>query len=325
MQVDAYIRLNALSPDLVADIERLAPFGNGNSPIILATQDLTLAGYTAVGKHGEHLLVTLEDEYGYTQQAIWWQGADQPIPDHTFDLAFTVRTATYRGQQGIQLEWINSRPSSNASTSLSSQSQIILVHDHRQISNPLEVLASLRSSPQVQIWSEADAAHTISARDRFALIPCDTLVIWSAPPSRSVLSDVLQRANPRQVYLFGNTTTMDQPASFLTRLAGLCKYAINRNVGRLEVAGLAAATNQRLETVSAGLRWLQARGHIKLVEQHSDSVIITSSIPQTPSTLQSPDAELQSLLHESAAYRKYYLREDKDRLINSAVNPHQED
>lgn len=323
LQIDGYVALNALSPELVVEIERLAPFGSGNPPVILASRNLTLAGYTAVGKHGEHLLVKLEDESGYTQQAIWWQGADQPIPDHSFDLAFTVRTATYRGQQGIQLEWIHSRPSTNASVSLSAQSQITQVYDHRFTSNPLEVLTSLHNLPEVQIWHEADAESNIAARDRSSLTPCETLVIWSAPPSPAVLRAVLQSANPRKVYLFGNSTSMDQPANFLTRLAGLCKYALNRNIGRLELASLAAATNQRLETVSTGLRWLKARGHIAIVEQHPDFVIINPSIAQSALAQQSPDAELLALLRESAAYRKYYLREDKDRLINNALQPRQ--
>ena len=321
LRIDGLIELNAISPDLVSNIERLAPFGSGNPPVILAARNLTLSGYMAVGKHGEHLLVTLEDQRGYTQQAIWWQGADQPIPEHSFDLAFTVRNATYRGQKGIQVEWIDWRISSAVPVPLSNQSQTIVVFDHRHEPNPQDTLTTLISSQDVQIWSETADAASISGKDRLSLSPCDILVIWSPPPSPSVLRDVILQTKPRLVYLFGHSTTMDQPSSFLNRLAGLCKYTLNKQAGQLNIGRLAAATNQRLETVIAGLHWLQAHGHIEIIEQQSGHVKISEGVITTQDSRQPLDIELKALLRESAAYRKYYLKEDKDRLINFPEQP----
>jgi single-stranded-DNA-specific exonuclease len=325
LRLDGLIELNAISPDLVSNIERMAPFGSGNPPVILATRNLTLSGYTAVGKHGEHLLVTLEDQKGYTQQAIWWQGANQPIPEHSFDLAFTARTATYRGQKGIQLEWIDWRISSDVPVSLSTENQTIAVFDHRHESNPQNTITTLRSSHGVQIWCETADSASISGKDRLSLSPCDILVIWSPPPSPSVLRDIIQQTKPRSVYLFGHSTTMDQPVSFLTRLTGLCKYALNKQAGQLDIAKLAAATNQRVETVIAGLLWLQSHGHLEIIEQQPGHVKISEGVISAQDSRQPPDAELQALLRESAAYRKYFLREDKDRLINFPRQPSKPD
>ena len=40
VQIDAYVELPDLTLDLVAEIDRLAPFGPGNRPLTLAVRDV---------------------------------------------------------------------------------------------------------------------------------------------------------------------------------------------------------------------------------------------------------------------------------------------
>src|SRR4030066_2075394 len=101
LQIEGYLTLPELSLDLVEDLERLAPFGAGNPPLVLATRNLRLTGYAAVGRNDEHLQLTIEDELGHTQRSIWWQGAGFTLPETPFDLAYSVRASTYRGQRDV--------------------------------------------------------------------------------------------------------------------------------------------------------------------------------------------------------------------------------
>src|SRR4030042_1158188 len=55
LKIDGYLTLPELSLDLVEDLERLAPFGAGNPPLVMATRNLRLTGYAAVGRNDEHL------------------------------------------------------------------------------------------------------------------------------------------------------------------------------------------------------------------------------------------------------------------------------
>ena len=103
---------------LVEDLERLAPFGAGNPPLVFATRNLKLTGYAAVGRAGEHLQLTIEDELGHTQHSIWWQGAGFSLPESKFDLAYSVRASTYRGQRDVQIEWIDYRLAKSQSISI---------------------------------------------------------------------------------------------------------------------------------------------------------------------------------------------------------------
>jgi single-stranded-DNA-specific exonuclease len=50
LRIDGYVPLSDLSLDLVADLERLAPFGPGNSAPVLATRDLRITAKRTVGQ-----------------------------------------------------------------------------------------------------------------------------------------------------------------------------------------------------------------------------------------------------------------------------------
>ena len=321
LTVDNYLNLNELTLDLITDIERLAPFGMGNPPVLLACRNLSLTGYSAVGKHGEHLLMTLEDDLGYSQQAIWWQGADKSIPDSKFDLAFTARASTYRGQRGVQLEWIDYRPAVISSVQISSYSPPITVEDYRNEAEPLNILKRLRTNQDLCIYCEAEDRTSLKARDRLTIEPCNHLVIWSPPAGQSILQQILKNASPKFVYLFANPTSMDQPEAYLRSLAGLCKFAIRQNNGIIYLPRIASATNQRLETVRAGLQWLQTHGHIQIMDQEQDQVHIAKGIGTATNPDRAIAVELSALLDESKAFRNYYLRADKDRLIIADANP----
>ncbi len=109
LQIDSYLPLPELTIELVEDLERLAPFGAGNPPLVFATRNLKLTGYAAVGRTADHLQLTTEDELGHLQRSIWWQGAGYSLPEAKFDLAYSVRASTYRGQRDVQIEWIDYR------------------------------------------------------------------------------------------------------------------------------------------------------------------------------------------------------------------------
>jgi single-stranded-DNA-specific exonuclease len=320
LTIDGYLPLKDLSLGMAEDMERLAPFGPGNPPIVLASRDLRLTGYTAVGKHGEHLLLTIEDELGYTQQAVWWQGADQSIPEGKFDLAYSVRASTYRGQKDIQIEWIAYRPAIISPNESLSTQPLILINDFRAARDPLVALYKLRQNLTLQIWSEGEDRTSLDAQDRLGLKPCNHLVIWSIPPGLGVLQDAIRVSAPHQITIFGNPTTMDQPDAFLKRLAGLVKFSINQRGGQVNLVQLAAATNQRMETVQLGLKWLQTYGHVTIIAEESGKLFLGES--NSPATLPDPliTDQLKALLAESAAYRQYFLTADKDRLINPDIH-----
>ncbi len=315
LQIDGYLTLPELSLGLVEDLERLAPFGVGNPPLVFATRNLKLTGYAAVGRANEHLQLTIEDELGHIQRSIWWQGAGYSLPETKFDLAYSVRASTYRGQKDVQVEWIDYRLVEAQSITLESKERQIEVIDLREEPEPLDKLIQLQGQEQLLVWGEAEAKTKIACLNRFSLFPAPSLVIWTIPPGINEIQAVLRLVKPAKIYLFGIDPGMDEPEAFLKRLVGLLKTRIKSSQGIANLSSLAAATAQRIPTIKSGLEWLDDHGYIKLVSINTDEVYIEAGIKMKKEDTKTSSARLNKMLAESAAFRRYYLTADKDRLV----------
>ena len=321
LPIDEYVDLASVTSDLVSDIETLAPFGPGNPPPILACRDLELTSYSQVGKHDEHYLLKIHDGDGYEQTVIWWHGADQPLPEGKFDLAFSARNSTYRAQSALQLEWIDYRPSLTPNGEISSPKPHIHVIDHRHAPEPIKVLAEIIRSPDVQIWCENDDRESLHAVDRMHLSPSRALVIWSIPPGPAELRQAVELTTPQVIYLFAAPNAFDDFEAFLKRLTGLLKYAIRHRAGKVNVAELAAATGHRNITIRLGLQWLQMHDHIQLLAEGQDQYTLSLGSGKSDSSDPTIISCLKTLLTETATFRQYYRSTDKDILINPTNDP----
>ena len=313
LQIDGYLSLPELNLNLVEDFERLAPFGAGNPPLVFATRNLKLTGYAAVGRAGEHLQLTVEDELGHLHRSIWWQGAGYPLPESKFDLAYSVRASTYRGQREVQIEWIDYRLAESESISLKAKKRSIEVVDLRAEPDPITRLQELQKHEQLIVWGEAVSNKTISSLDRFSLFPADTLVIWTIPPASNEIRSVLDIVKPTKVYLFAINPGMDDPAIFLKRLVGLLKNRIKTAQVAVGLSSLAIATAQTVANIKSGLEWLESNDYIRLISIKDDQVIIEAGTRNK--NPHSSASRLISMLAESAAFRRYYLSANKDRLV----------
>ena len=82
---------------------------------------------------------------------------------------------------------------------------------------------------------------------------------------------------PRTVYLIAAAPdALDDEKPFLSHLAGMAKFAIQRREGRATISQMAAACGHRELTVRLGLEWLAASGHIGL-KVDGDAVTLASA------------------------------------------------
>jgi single-stranded-DNA-specific exonuclease len=316
LQIDGYLALPELSLDLVADLERLAPFGAGNPPLVLASRDLHLQSHSTLGRDGEHLALTVEDADGHTQRVIWWQGAGWALPQGRFDLAFTARASTYAGQRQVQVEWVDFRSIEEPALLVGAAPPAALeILDYRQEAHPLPVLQRLLSEAEWQVWREAGARDLLDGRSRDQLQPAECLAIWSAPPGPVELQLALARAAPRRVALFNVDPQMDEPRQFVNRLAGLVKYVLNNSEAQASLEALAAATAQRVSVVSLGLAWLEAQGAVRIESRRAGGVKLLPGSGEKRPAAAALLERLRALLRETAAYRRYFARAAAELLL----------
>jgi single-stranded-DNA-specific exonuclease len=314
LEISGYLPLPDLTLDFVEQLERLAPFGAGNPPLLLATQRLTLKSQSPIGRDGEHLLLVVEDTQGNSQRVVWWQAAGLALPEGLFDLAYTARASDFRGQRDVQVAWVDARPVDESAAAIRAVSPIRVV-DHRRTPNPEAALRGLRAQEDVEVWCEAEDRSKYAGRDRRELQPAKALVVWTTPPGPAELRCALNKASPEMVHLFAHNPGLGEPQAFLRRLAGLVKRAVEMDDGRVSITTLAAATAQREATVRAGIAWLVARGHFDALGEEADEVRLAVGGGRSGRGLPRIAVQLRALLEETSAYRAHFARADAYSLI----------
>jgi single-stranded-DNA-specific exonuclease len=302
LQLDGYLSLSDLSLELVADLERLAPFGPGNPPLALAIRDLVVTSSTEIGRDNAHLQLIVEDRAGEAQKVLWWGGAGWPQPQDRFDLACALRTSNFRGQQDLQVEWIDFRPIEDEAIALRTAQRKVV--DLRSEAHPRPALEALRTQEGLVLWCEGDALGRLDGKDRAALQPAPTLVIWTTPPGPQELQAALEKVHPVKVVLFAVDPEDSGAQGFLQRLIERINQSL-KNREPATLAQLAGATAQRESAVRLGLNLLQALG--KLSVRFTDGQPEFSPASGSDATkAEALQDQLIAVLSETAAYRRYF-------------------
>jgi len=305
LQIDAWLDLPGINLDLAVALESLAPFGPGNEKLTFATHNLIMQSAIKIGRNKEHLKMTVADESGNSQTVLWWSGAGETLPQGKFDLAYTVRASDWSGTRQAQMEVLDFRENEPSPIELINQKLDFV--DYRNSKGSLALLKKLKIQPSTLVWAEAEAKKEVGGKDRNELVQADNLVIWTIPPSPEVLHAALGIVRPNLITLVCAHPNLDEPDVFMTRLAGLLKYALSHREGRITYAELDAATAQRRITVKQGLNWLVSNGKVTVIHQDEEQLWVApgKNIKDTEMSSQLW-VEIQTLLKETAAYRALF-------------------
>jgi len=107
LDVDGEARLADIDGRLLADIERLAPFGEGNPEPVLVSRGVTApAGTRRMGTGGRHLSFYANQNGAAFRAVAFGKGdmADALDRARTLDIAYVPRINRYRGRESIELD-----------------------------------------------------------------------------------------------------------------------------------------------------------------------------------------------------------------------------
>ena len=305
LTIDGYLSLSDISLDLTQDIERLAPFGNGNPPLTLATRDVKIVSHAQLGRRGDHLQLHIEDQQGNRQRVVWWRGAGQDVPMGQFDLAYTVRTSTYKGTREAMVEWLDYRQLATTIIDLDESSDVFEIIDYRESDNPLADFESvIKQYTDAVVWSEAD--KSVDGVGRMELTEADILIIWTIPPESAVWSAGLETVSPTKLVLFAINPKVDTASQFMSRLVGLVKYAISKKEGHARLEDLSMAMGHRDLTVQVGLQVLRAMGKLDYQLTSTGEYRFSQTEKGVSDKLEMLQHRLDLLLQETKAYRNYW-------------------
>ena len=299
LQIDAWLGLSDLNLDLADSLELLAPFGAGNPELTLATHNVTLKSAIGLGKTKEHLRLNVEDENGEIGSLLWWSGAGEELPptDTKFDIAYTLRATSYRGQRQVTLQFKEFRVTEQRPAEV--RESKLEIRDMR-----LNAVSFEKLSGETMIWAEG--VDKAKGKPRFELTQADELTIYTIPPSPADLRKALEIVKPKAVNVFGFVPTEQKPDEFLTHLAGLCKFVLNQRHGKTTISELAAAVAARESAIQLGLQWLAASGQLTVNVEENDVQLSKETQEKNPYLQAELFIALRGVINETAAYRKYF-------------------
>ena len=314
IEVAQELTLDQVDLEIVQEIERLAPFGPGNLPLVFLLRDLKLVADTAVGANQEHRQVTVQDGSERELRLIWWNGVDEPLPIAQFNLLCKLTRSDYKGSPQLSAEWVDYRLSEAGRQAVEARQVEII--DYRDLIDPrAQLTRCLTEYSEVSVWGEGQLPENFPFKGRHELEQTPHLVMWTIPPSQSVLHKVIHQNQPKTVTVFGVDPQLDDQNRFLSRLGGIAKYAIAHMGGGVSLERLAAACASQAETVQIGLQLWGARGELT-VEFEGDSVYLTAGTNEpVPTAIENYETILKSLLEESRAFRGYFKRCDLKTLL----------
>ncbi len=319
LQIDLETTLESLNLDLAGALQQLAPFGNGNPTPHFLSRQLTVRSDHRLGREGAHRKLQVQGAGGAQQSVIWFHGGDAELPTGPIDLVYTLGINDYRGERSVQLSLVAIRPA-EADPLLVSERSAPATRTLHDLRGERIRLAELPSPAQANWYAEGnqlgDQATEIEFAPRTALVAgavAAPLVLWSVPPSASLLQWLIKSAAPETIYVCGQLTSDDTLQAVVRQVASMCKYALSRD-GLLNIDRMAARLGLTERVIRHSLLWLDRRGLITIVdwenpEMASDVVRIGPGRgerqDEEADLLQ---ADLEAELAEIRAYRRYFLR-----------------
>ncbi len=242
--IDAELPLQALDLSLAEQLQTLAPFGQGNPTPQFMSASLQVVEDRRLGQDGAHRRLAVSDGTA-TLPVIWFHGADVELPPEPIDLVYSVTINEFRGQRTLQLSYIASRTAQRRAMKLGEAAVTIDVQicDLRGQEIVLEKLPPREEASwyaEGMRLSNSVPAVEYAPRTHFMDRPqARSLVLWSIPPSPEILRWLCDAAQSHVIYLCGRYTTDDSLSAILRDVAGMCKYALQRD-DRLQIDRMAA-------------------------------------------------------------------------------------
>jgi hypothetical protein len=280
--------------------------------LVLASRSVTIKSVSTIGKTKEHLRLNIEDQNGNTQSILWWGGAGEELPEEgsKFDIAYSLRASSYRGQKQVTLQFEEFRVIRDAEQPVEINKHKLKIIDQRSTLS-VDAFDKLRAGSLALnglIWAEG--ADKPKGKSRFELQAANEFAIYTTPPSPAELRKALEVVKPKTISVFAIPPAEERPEDYLNRLAGLCKYAIKNYEGKTTLEKFAVAMASREIAVKIGLEWLAAGGQLS-VGIEEDAVNVSAEKREKNPYLQAElFTALKGVLNETSAYRKYFATVD---------------
>lgn len=316
LEIDAELSLPQINSDFFNGIKKLAPFGNGNPPLVFCSRRMQIAAIRPLGRNREHFKFVMQDEQGNSLPLVWWNAEETKIPSGPFDLVYTLNENEYKGEVTLQAVWIDHHliesPEIEAKSSLKMR-----VTDFRSSPAPLKAAKAACVDQPCLIFQEPPTMDDPLSVGRNHLHATDSLILASIPPSQQVFEQIISSSHSSQLILAFEFPAVSSLQICLRRLAGLIKFAVEKRNGLASMDDLAEGMNETVQIVEAGIHWLVASGKIEIMAKDNHLIeftLVNQAVDQENAKM--IEEALRFLLNEKYAYVKYFYSLSVETLVS---------
>jgi single-stranded-DNA-specific exonuclease len=112
LHLDAETGLDEMTLEMLGELSRLRPLGQGNPCVQFCARNLAHARpLQRIGADKQHVKMWVTDGRA-TLEAVWWNGGAELLPVGKFDLAFAPQVNQFNGNRAVQLKLLDWQPAS---------------------------------------------------------------------------------------------------------------------------------------------------------------------------------------------------------------------
>lgn len=321
LHIDLKLEPNEVDGNLLADIERLQPFGASNPNPVFAMYNLTLLQKKLMGSNKNHLKLVVEDSQHNTYDCIWWSKGDISLQSgDILDIAFYPQTNTYNGSTTIQLILQDIHADNLKEENISSSSNTeVKIYDHRR---KKDIFSSVEdyvktSNLNIAIFAEEKTVldklkpyKTLSERifNRYSIKKTDAIMFFDYPASEEIFNEILKKTSPKFVHFMHYEVRKSDEKEFLKTFSGMLKFAYNSRNGVFNLERSASFLAQTKETILKLLNVFEESQMLKGKNEGENYKIEEFSNVELSKTLHTKTyGEFIELINDSHDYRSSLL------------------
>ncbi|MEI7474560.1 MAG: single-stranded-DNA-specific exonuclease RecJ [bacterium] len=326
LSVDTELLPDDISEKTIKEIERLEPFGEGNSSPVFTMSSLKVVNYKTIGQANNHLKIFLQDENQKIYDAIWWQTSSLPFqPGDCVKIAFCLKLNNFGGKNYIQLEIKDIASDGNESSAEKKEEisvkkeEAIKWIDHRKKIEPARFFSEYvkSSGEQFVVFAETPETRAICENDkelkhitfdRSNMKKANNLLMLDMPPDMAIFSRVIKNSDPTVIHMAAKTSPLLEPIELLKKVSGMLKFVYANKNGEISPESICSKLGISSRIFLALIKTLESAEIIKVKFLANDSFKFDylGSTDAQKITSSQEFAELSSLLNVAKDFYKKF-------------------
>ena len=274
--IDMEIDSDDITLELIDEIKKLEPFGEGNKTPLFATKGLVLNQYKTMGSNNNHLKIFCENKNSKPFECVFWNKSSINIPQgKEFDAVFYPKLNVFNGITTIQLD-LQDIKSEFAQKEEKSEFKL---YDHRKKTNIFNQINDYLMTTKVptQVFAQTNSLRTAlkpypeiekRLKNRKELSKCSQIMFFDYPASESILSEILQKTGAKVFHLMNYNNKKTDIQELIKNISGMLKYVCTNKNGEINLCEISDFLSISDEVTELCFDILENLGMIQTVEKN---------------------------------------------------------